>query len=246
MRQPTTLFPHLTVEQNVAYGTRHPPAARPGRRAIGTARAHRSRPGPRRRLVRWATPAGGPRKGPREPVSRAAARRAPVGGRRRRPRGAAPARNRDLSSSTRRPASSSPTTSPRRRPSATGSAIIDDGTLLQMGGSREVVLLPRSTAAWPSWSATAASSLFRPSPTAVTRSTLTGWCAGTAPERGVVLNGTSCSTRPFGPRYECTVAERSGRSSRSISTSHPHVDEAMHASQRSIPRSLRPEYAVAR
>ena len=33
---------------------------------------------------------------------------------------------------------------------------------------------------------------------------------GAVPERGVVLTGTVLSTRPFGPRYECTVAERSG------------------------------------
>jgi hypothetical protein len=33
---------------------------------------------------------------------------------------------------------------------------------------------------------------------------------GTLPERGVVLTGTVLATRPFGPRYECTVREHSG------------------------------------
>ena len=33
---------------------------------------------------------------------------------------------------------------------------------------------------------------------------------GDEPERGLVLNGTVLSTRPFGPRYECTVVEASG------------------------------------
>jgi hypothetical protein len=33
---------------------------------------------------------------------------------------------------------------------------------------------------------------------------------GAAPERGVILTGTVLSIRPFGPRYECVVAERCG------------------------------------
>jgi energy-coupling factor transporter ATP-binding protein EcfA2 len=87
--------------------------------------------------------------------------------------------------------------------------IIDGGRLLQLGGAHEVVLSPlsRRVAELVGYGG------FVPAPSAPNR-----WFAihpdrivlDVVPERGIVLTGTVLSTRPFGPRYECTVAERSG------------------------------------
>ncbi len=120
VRQPTTLFPHLTVEQNVAYGVRHSPGRnhvaelleRLGLTVLARARGAALSGGQRQTR--------GSRKGPRRAVPGAVAGRAAVGSGPRRPRGAPPARHRDLARAGRRE-SSSPTTSRRRRGSPTGS-----------------------------------------------------------------------------------------------------------------------------
>jgi ABC-type Fe3+/spermidine/putrescine transport system ATPase subunit len=87
--------------------------------------------------------------------------------------------------------------------------IIDNGRLLQMGGSLEVVLSPLNRrvaelVGYGGFVPVPAKSDHRYAihPDRVVR--------GAVPARGVVLTGAILSTRPYGPRYECTVAERSG------------------------------------
>ncbi len=87
--------------------------------------------------------------------------------------------------------------------------IIDAGRLLQLGAAIDVVLSPasRRVAELVGYGG------FVPVPSGPSR-----WFAihpdrtvlGAQHERGVVLAGRVLSTRPYGPRYECTVADTSG------------------------------------
>ena len=209
VRQPTTLFPHLTVEQNVAYGIRRSPSRgrvgelleRLGLTALARARGAALSGGQRQRVALGRALAS-----PfrvlllDEPLSAVdfAAREA--------------LRLLAIETSHERGAAGILVTHDLPEAQAFGEqlGIIDDGRLLQLGGAHEVVLSPlsRRVAELVGYGG------FVPTPSAANR-----WFAvhpdrvvlGAVPERGVVLTGTILSTRPFGPRYECTVAERSGQ-----------------------------------
>ena len=208
VRQPTTLFPHLTVEQNVAYGTRRPSArGRVGEllerlelTALTRARGAALSGGQRQRVALGRALAS-----PfrvlllDEPLSAvdAAAREA--------------LRLLAIETCVEHEAAGILVTHDLTEAQAFSDrlAIIDDGRILQMGGSREVVLSPlnRRVAELVGYGG------FVPVPAKLDRHYgihPERVVRGTAPERGVVLNGVVVSTRVFGPRYECTVAEHSG------------------------------------
>ena len=157
VRQPTTLFPHLTVEQNVAYGYAAPLPG-DGSASSGKPRARRAR----RRVARHCPVANARRvalgRALASSFPRAAPRRAPFGRRRRSPRGPSPVHDRDLGRAQRCRHPRHPRPHRGAGLQRPYSAIIDerpsssDGRLAGGGPG------PARAAAWPSSSATAASS----------------------------------------------------------------------------------------
>ncbi len=208
VRQPTTLFPHLTVEQNVAYGIRG--SAARGRVAellegLGLAALARARgaalSGGQRQRVALGRALASPFRvllldEPLSAVDVAA-------------RGAL--RRITIETSFDHDAAGILVTHDHTEAQAFSDrlGIIDSGRLLQLGGAREVVLSPlnRRVAELVGYGG------FVRVPSAANR-----WFAihpervvlGAVPERGIVLSGTVVSARPFGPRYECIMSDRSG------------------------------------
>jgi ABC-type sulfate/molybdate transport systems ATPase subunit len=208
VRQPTTLFPHLTVEQNVAYGIRRRPYGRVrvaellerlGLGPLARARGAALSGGQRQRVALGRALASSFRvlllDEPLSAVDLAARE---------------PLRDLAIETSLERRAAGILVTHDLAEAQAFSDrlAIIDDGRLLQVGGSLEVVLAPatRRVAELVGYGG------FVPDPSSGR------WYAihperlvlGAAPDRGVVLDTKVLSTRPFGPRYECTVSDRSG------------------------------------
>jgi ABC-type Fe3+/spermidine/putrescine transport system ATPase subunit len=208
VRQPTTLFPHLTVEENVAYGIRHSRARgrtaelleRLGLSSLARARGAALSGGQRQRVALGRALAS-----PfrvlllDEPLSAV-----DVGARE-------ALRQLTIETSLEHDAAGILVSHDLAEAQAFGGqlAIIDEGRLLQLGGAHEVVLSPltRRVAELVGYGGfipdpSAANMFFAIHPDRVV--------LGDLPDRGVVLTGTVLATRPFGPCYECTVRERSG------------------------------------
>jgi ABC-type Fe3+/spermidine/putrescine transport system ATPase subunit len=208
VRQPTTLFPHLTVEQNVAYGTRRSPARdrvaelleRLGLSALARARGAALSGGQRQRVALGRALASPFRvlllDEPLSAVDVAAREEL---------------RQLTIETSLEHDAAGILVTHDLAEAQAFSDqlAIIDEGRLLQLGGAHEVVLSPltRRVAELLGYGG------FIPDPSAANRSFAIHpdrVVLGALPERGLVLTGLVLATRPFGPRYECTVREHSG------------------------------------
>jgi len=212
VRQPTTLFPHLTVEQNVAYGIRRSRSSARSRVAdlldrLGLATLARARAaaisGGQRQRVALGRALASPFRVLLldEPLSAVdVAARAAL-------------RELTLEVAMERGAAGLLVTHDLTEAQSFGDqlGVIDGGRLLQVGGTHEVVRLPASRRVAELVGYAGFVRVF---------SAANGWYAihpdrillGAAPERGVVLSGMTVSTRPFGPRYECVLAASSGAS----------------------------------
>ena len=217
VRQPTTLFPHLTVEQNVAYGIRRPAERsraaelldRLGLSSLARARGASLSGGQRQRVALGRALAS-----PfrvlllDEPLSAVdvAAREA--------------LRLLAVEATVSKQAAGILVTHDLTEAQAFGDqlGVIDGGRMLQLGGAHEVVHCPVSRRV---------AELVGYGGFVTVPATPNRWYAihpdrvvlGAVPESGIVLSGTVVATRPFGPRYECTVAGRSGE------TFTIHVDQ---------------------
>ena len=247
VRQPTTLFPHLTVEQNVAYGIRRSPARPVSRSGPGPPRSPRAAP-PRGRGL------------PPSPAASASVSRSV---------GPSPARSACCCSTSRcRPSTSPPVRAPRpRRRNGDGprrgrhprDPRPHRGAGLRRparhhrraagccsSAGRTTWCSRRRVAVSLSWSATAASSR---SPRAPSR-----WFAihpdrivlGAVPERGVVLDRDGpCRRARSGLATNAPSQTPPARNSRSTSTSR-RTTVSSAPSPRSIHRSWQPETMIAR
>jgi len=208
VRQPTTLFPHLSVEQNVAYGIRREPARRRvpellerlGLSDLARARGAALSGGQRQRVALGRALASPFRVlAMDEPLSAVdlAARQ--------------DLRQLAIEMTDERDGVGILVTHALTEAQAFSDqlAIIDKGQVLQRGGALEVVLAPanRRVAELVGYKGflgvpPSGDGSYAIHPDRV--------LLGMAPERGIVLDGTVLSTRPFGPRYESTVSEHNG------------------------------------
>jgi ABC-type Fe3+/spermidine/putrescine transport system ATPase subunit len=208
VRQPTTLFPHLTVEQNVGYGVRHSSPRekvaelleRLGLTVLARARGAALSGGQRQRVALGRALASSFRvlllDEPLSAVDVAAR---------------ASLRQLTIEASADRGAAGILVTHDLTEAQAYSDrlGIFDSGQLLQMGGSLEVVLSPasRRVAELVGYGGFVRSELRTDRFYAIHPDRV---LPGALFDRGVVLKGSVLSTRPYGARYECTVAERSG------------------------------------
>jgi ABC-type sulfate/molybdate transport systems ATPase subunit len=218
VRQPTTLFPHLTVEENVGYGIRRSRGRtrlaelldRLGLSSLARARGAALSGGQRQRVALGRALASPFRvlllDEPLSAIDVAAREEL---------------RTLTLETAADRQAAGILVTHDLAEAQAFGGklGIIDSGRLLQIGGSREVVLAPasRRVAELVGYGG------FVAAPGATGRSLAIHpdrVVPGAEARLGTVLTGTVLSTRPFGPRYECAVADSSG------ARFTIHVDEA--------------------
>lgn len=208
VRQPTTLFPHLTVRQNVGYGARHQLArgavdellGRLGLNDLAKARASALSGGQRQRVALGRALAS-----PfrvlllDEPLSAV-----DVGAREM-------LRLLAIETTSEHEAAGILVTHDLGEAQAFADrlGVIDEGAILQSGGAHEVVLQPatRRVAELVGYGGfvpapNRAGFLYAVHPDRV--------LIGDLADRGVVLRVTVRSTRPFGPRYECSVSREDG------------------------------------